>query len=67
MFRPAAALLALFAPRRLDENPPHRLGGCSEKVRAIREYPIPEAQPGLMHQRRRLQRVIGPFATQVSS
>ena len=46
-----------FAPCALDEDAPHRPGGCGEKVRAIFKGLLAQAQPCLVHERRRLERV----------
>lgn len=59
----AAAFGSTFAPRRIDEDPPHRLGGCGEEVASA----IPKIGPAdadqsdisLVNQSGRLERVSG--------
>src|SRR5262245_41076066 len=55
----AAMFLTTFAPRRLDENPPHRLGGGGEEMTAIvparRVRRANEPQIRLMNECRRIQ------------
>ena len=51
----AAALVAMFSARPLDENPPHGLGSGGEEMRSIGKNSIAQAKPRLMHQSGRLK------------
>ena len=65
MLRPSTAFLALLAPRRLDENPPHRLGGRREEMGAILPGRLrvgAQAEPGFVDQGGRLQGMARGFA-----
>src|SRR6185369_881645 len=57
MFRAAAALLAMFPARALDEDSPHGFGSRGEEMRSIGKDSIAQAKPGLVHQRGRLKRM----------
>ena len=60
-----AALLPIAVSSPVDQNSPHRLRGCPEEVPApsplLLVVDIHQSQPCLMHERRRLQRVVGRF------
>jgi hypothetical protein len=56
----AAAFVVAPAPGVVDEDTSHQAGGHAEKVRAILPADLPgirQANEGLIHQRRRLQRM----------
>ena len=63
---PLAAAVAggAFAPGAINQNPPHRLGGRSKKMRTVREVghiAAHESKPRLVHQRSGLQGVARGF------
>jgi hypothetical protein len=62
MFRPGTVFHAALAPRALHKDPPHRLRGGSEKVRAVVEIAIAQPQPGFVDKGGGLQRVTGRLA-----
>jgi hypothetical protein len=65
----AAPLSRIMGPGMIDQNPPHQLGRDAKKMAAI--FPVGtfltnQLQIRLMHQRGRLQGVIGPLVTHVA-
>jgi hypothetical protein len=64
----ASALGPHSAPRVVDENPSHQLRGDGEEVRPVLPLHaalIDELQIRLVHQRRRLERMVGSLARKV--
>jgi hypothetical protein len=62
MFRAATAFLAMLAAGTLDEDSPHGLRRRGEEMSTIGKDSIAQAKPGLVHQRRCLERVPRLFA-----
>jgi hypothetical protein len=53
----------------IDEHAPHRFGGDGEKLCAVTPVGlslIDQAKIGLVHETRRLKRVVGSFAAQIA-
>jgi len=62
------AALHVAAPRAVDENAAHRLGGNSKEVGAVlplHTFVVDQSQVGFVHQRRGLQAVASSLAFQV--
>jgi len=66
----AAAFVALLVTPVIDQQPSHRDGAECEAVRSPLHVGSPvvlQPEPGLMDERRRLQRVIPPFTLQITA
>jgi len=67
---PAATLLGTLLPRVVQQDASHGQCGGTEEVGPVIEpgrVAAREPQPGFVHQRGRLQRVVGPFLPQVGA
>jgi hypothetical protein len=66
----SASLVTISMTAMIDEEPAHGLGGEREPVRPSLPLDDPfflQLQPGLVHERRRLQRVIAALSAQVAA